>query len=177
MKHDCWLIFCFRVFLWQCMNMWLFVCSVKGIYPNTDDALKLLKLYLPTCGDHFAKIIEPLIYCSYEVVSAAVINDRALMHSSPRVRPLCARSLLTKELKVNTLCFHFVWSPENQNSLTIWCLDLDDVKKSPVSRHFQCAYQWVQSSSWCLRAQSSCSFNLTDCQILSLWKTSNFLSH
>ena len=82
-----------------------------------------------TCGDHFTKIIEPLSYLNCRVVSALVINDKALMYSFLFVHLHYARSLLTRKLKVNILRSHFVWSPENQNMPTIWCLDLDKVKR------------------------------------------------
>lgn len=88
---------------------------------------------------HFAKIIEPLSCFSCRVVSAPVINDKALMHSFLCDHLQYVGSQLTEQLKVNRLCSHFVWSPENQNILTIWRLDSDNVKRrGQKSKHNLC---------------------------------------
>lgn len=68
---------------------------------------------LKTCGYHFAEIIEPLSYFSFRDVSAMVINDKGQMHSFLHVHLKYSRSPPTQKLKVNILCSHFVWSPEN----------------------------------------------------------------
>lgn len=105
-----------HIMLWCVFwHAWLFVCRVQDIHSSTADASESIKLCLLTHSDHFAKIIEPLRCLSFKLVSALVMDDKALMHSSPFAHLHCAGSLLTYRLKINILCFHFVWSSENKN--------------------------------------------------------------
>lgn len=56
--------------------------------------------------------------------------------------------MLTQKLKANIFCSHFVWSPENQNIHTIWCLNLDNVKRQgKKNKHYVCIPASIRTES------------------------------